>query len=75
MAHHSTEKGQRQTADAGRNIVQVGGDYTQQTTFNFMFFLIGILALGGLAWGLYVAGFMQSPGGVEQHQPPIESSP
>ena len=38
----------------GGNVTQVGRDYTNTTSVNFFmsFFIIGVLALGGLAWAI-----------------------
>ena len=44
------------------NVTQVGRDYTNTTNLSFVasFFIIGVLALGGLAWALNV-GLNQNP--------------
>ena len=38
----------------GGNITQAGRDYTSTTNMNFLisFFIIGVLALGGLTWAI-----------------------
>ncbi len=60
MSDPTSVKEPVQTAKAGKNLTQVGRDYTSTMNFNFTFFLIGILALGGIAWGLYV-GVIEKP--------------
>lgn len=59
---------QQQTAKAGHDVTIVGHDYRRTTNFNFVIFLAGVLALGGLAWAIYMAGFMPKPGGNQQNQ-------
>ncbi len=71
MSNHSPNKPSTQSVRAGRDAIQVGGNFTrtQTTNFNFVFFLVGILALGGLSWGIYMAGVMPgAPGGPSQTQ-------
>ncbi|NJN88759.1 MAG: hypothetical protein HC881_23835 [Leptolyngbyaceae cyanobacterium SL_7_1] len=66
-----------QHAQAGRDVTQAGNDIisTRTTNFNFVFILIGILALGGIAWGVYTAHTIEDPGNtfnqeqVEPEQP------
>lgn len=62
-----------QSATGGRDVNQVGGNFSNTTNFNFVFFLVGILALGGLAWGLYV-GKIDAPNFTQQQAAP-QSSP
>lgn len=56
MDNQSPNEPTHQTAKSGRNTTQVGRDYTntKTTNFNFVFLIVGVLALGGLAWGLYI---------------------
>lgn len=74
------------TATGGKNVTQVGGNMTATTTthYNFVFFVIGLLALGGLAWGLNVVFGSNEGGNPSQPQvqpaapaaePPSASSP
>lgn len=64
------------TATAGKNVTQVGGNMTTTTTtnYNFVFFLIGLLALGGVAWGLNVV-FGSNEGGNPSQQQVQPASP
>ncbi len=74
MTTPSPNERPNQKLTAGRDATQVGGNYQQTTNFNFVFLIIGVLALGGLAWGLYIAGSIPNLGGnVEQQQ--TESAP
>jgi hypothetical protein len=68
MSDQTPVKEPTQVATAGKNSIQVGRDYTSTMNFNFTIFLIGILAMGGIAWGLYV-GVVEKPS-VNQTQPP-----
>ena len=61
-----------QFASGGRDVNQIGGNSSNTTNFNFVFFLIGILALGGLAWGLNVGSVGSSK--VEQSPAPAPSA-
>jgi hypothetical protein len=76
MDNHSSDEQSKQVAQAGRDATQVGRDFvnTKTTNFNFVFFVIGILALGGLAWGLHVAGVIQGPS-TSQSQPQTSTAP
>lgn len=67
----SPEPKPRQHAQAGRNVAQAGNDLNMTTTtnFNFVFFLVGIVALGGIAFGLYATGYTDRiDGTVNQEQ-------
>jgi hypothetical protein len=58
-----------QKATAGKNITMVGRDYKKTTNFNFVFFVVGLTALGGLAWGIYT-GVISSPANNQQQAQP-----
>lgn len=81
MAHPSpqepTPDRANMSATGGKNVTQVGGNMTTTTTttnYNFVFFLIGLLALGGLAWGLNVV-FGNNEGGNPSQQQVQPASP
>lgn len=74
MDNQPPEEQTRQTAKSGRNTTQVGRDYTSTTNFNFVFLIIGVLALGGLAWGLYI-GPTYNPGVNPIPTSPSQTSP
>lgn len=63
-----------QSIQAGGNATQVGGNWiqtqTKTTNFNFVFWIVGIVALGGLAWGVYM-GKVNQP---RMEQPQISPS-
>ena len=52
----------QKASNQGGNVTQVGRDYTNTTSTNFFmsFFIIGVLALGGLAWAINVGLFGDS---------------
>lgn len=62
MNSNSSNETSKPSLQAGRDAIQVGRDYTNTNTNNyfFTFFLIGILAFGGLTWGLY-SGMIKNP--------------
>lgn len=70
MTNPLPENKQSQKVEAGRNATVVGRDYTRTTNISFWisFFLIGVLALGGLAWAL---NFIQ--GGANQGGNPTQA--
>lgn len=57
-----------QKAASGGRIQQIGGNYTNTTNISFWisFLLMGVLALGGLAWALNIAGWMGNSGNPQQ---------
>ena len=57
---------QQQTGKAGHDVTIVGHDYQRRTNFNLTIFLVGVLALGGLAWAIYLGNY--KPGGNQQNQ-------
>lgn len=54
------EEVKQQTAKAGHDVTIVGHDYQKTTQFNFVIFLAGVLAMGGLAWAIYF-GVINNP--------------
>jgi hypothetical protein len=68
MKGNSRNEGQSQKA--GRDGIQVGRDYTSTTNVSIWisFFVISILALGGLAWALN-AGLINNPQNTQESQP------
>lgn len=66
----------QQTATAGKNATQVGGNMTTRSTTNFVLIpiVIGVLAMGGLAWAFSVFNKggqtpgLPSPPAVQQSQ-------
>jgi hypothetical protein len=70
MNSNSSNESSKQSVHAGRDAIQVGRDYTSTKTNNyfFTFFIIWILAFGGLAWGLYT-GVIQNPTLTNPSQP------
>lgn len=52
-----------QRATAGRDSTQVGGNMVSSRSIHINFFviLIGVLAMGGLAWTMYIASKSQNP--------------
>jgi hypothetical protein len=58
-----------QEGTAGKNVTIVGRDYKKTTNFNFVFFVVGLTALGGLAWGIYT-GVISSPANNQQQAQP-----
>jgi preprotein translocase subunit SecF len=77
MANRSPNNKRLQKGEAGRDLVQVGENYTNTTTHTsnttlnlwVSFFLIGVLALGGLAWALNV-GLIKGSGNPQQTDQP-----
>ncbi|MEL6779719.1 MAG: hypothetical protein AAFO06_20970 [Cyanobacteria bacterium J06597_16] len=74
MSKKHANSTQQKIEKAGKNALQVGGNYTQSSSFNIniliSIFFISVLALGGLAWainlGMNKGGNSQSSTG----QPP-----
>ncbi|MEO1393329.1 MAG: hypothetical protein AAFV90_10490 [Cyanobacteria bacterium J06634_5] len=74
MSKKHANSTQQKIEKAGNNALQVGGNYTQSSSFNIniliSIFFISVLALGGLAWainlGMNKGGNSQSSTG----QPP-----
>lgn len=52
MANPQTETKVSQEAKAGGRVQQIAGNYTNTTNISFL--LVGVLALGGLAWALNI---------------------
>lgn len=61
------EEIKQQTAKAGHDVTIVGHDYQKTTQFNFIIFLAGVLAMGGLAWAIYF-GVINKPDVTQQNQ-------
>ncbi|GAB4136464.1 MAG: hypothetical protein Fur0046_10000 [Cyanobacteria bacterium J069] len=61
-------------ANGGGNVNQAGGNVTTTTTtnYNFVFFIIGLVALGGLAWALNL-GNIQGGNSGQTTAPPVTS--
>ncbi|MHC5762684.1 hypothetical protein [Nostoc sp.] len=43
-----------QKASNSRNVTLVGGNYSNTVNINILLLLIGVIALGGLAWALVI---------------------
>lgn len=67
MANLQSEN-KSQEAQAGGNVQQVLGNYTNTTNISLWisFLLIGVLALGGLAWALNIAKIFEGSGNPQQ---------
>ncbi|NEP12104.1 MAG: hypothetical protein F6K14_18230 [Symploca sp. SIO2C1] len=78
MNQNQSNKKPIQKAKGGGNVIQVGGDYTNTSNVKFLipFFLIGVVALGGIAWTLGV-GRITNPINTQsgQEQPTPNTSP
>jgi hypothetical protein len=73
MTHLPPPERPAQNLTAGKNATQVGGNYQQTTNYNFIILIIGILALGGVALGIYFVG--RNEGSIEGSPAQVESSP
>lgn len=75
MTNPLPENKQSQKAKAGRDATIVGRDYTRTTNISFWisFFLIGVVALGGLAWALNF-GLIRDSGNPQAPQPNVTST-
>lgn len=76
MANLKPEYKVSQTAKAGGSVNQTGGNYTNTTNISLWisFLLIGVLALGGLAWALNIAKIFEGSGNPQQTSQPNPAS-
>lgn len=68
----SEQERSSQSVHAGKNATVVGRDFSSTTNFNFTIWVVGVLALGGLAWAIYT-GRISNPINTTPVQP--QSSP
>jgi hypothetical protein len=75
MTNPLPENKRSQKAKVGRDATIVGRDYTHTTNISLWvsFFLIGVVALGGLAWAFNV-GLIRNSGNPQVPQPNVTST-
>jgi hypothetical protein len=68
MTNPLPEEQRSQEAKAGRDATIVGGNYIRTTNISLWvsFFVVGVVALGGLAWALNFAGSIRGSGNPQQ---------